>query len=77
MHEVVVRNVLHVEGAHNSVSQSRLMDRGLRIVSVNGFGVKINEKVVGTNDYRGGRYGKLVAVAPQVGGMFRLDVVKE
>jgi len=35
-HEVVVRNVLHVEGAHNSLSQSRLMDRGLRIFPVNG-----------------------------------------
>jgi len=30
-HEVVVRNVLHIEGAHNSLSQSRLMDGGCRL----------------------------------------------
>ena len=76
MHEVIVRNVLHVEGAHNTLSQSQLMDRGLRVVSVNGFGMKIYEKAVG-NGYRGGRYGKLIAVAPQIGGLFWLDVVKE
>jgi len=30
--EVVVRNILYVEGAHKSLSQLRLMDQGLRIV---------------------------------------------
>ena len=44
MNEVVVTNVLHVEGVHNLLSQSRLMDRGLRIVPVNGFGIKIYDK---------------------------------
>ena len=39
-HEIVVRNVLHGEGAHNSLSQSLLMDRGLRIVLVNGNGIQ-------------------------------------
>jgi len=34
--KVVVRNVLHVERAHNSLSQSRLIHRGLRNVPVNG-----------------------------------------
>jgi hypothetical protein len=43
-HEVVVRNVLHVEGAHNSLLLSRLMDRGLLIVPVNGYGIKIYDK---------------------------------
>jgi hypothetical protein len=65
VNDVVVRDVLHVEGAHNSLSQSRLMDRGLRIVPVNGYGIKIY-------DNRG--QGSLVAVAPQVGGLFRFDV---
>jgi hypothetical protein len=65
VNEVVVRDVLHVDGAHNSLSQSRLMDRGLRIVPVNGYGIKIY-------DNRG--QGSLVAVAPQVGGLFRFDV---
>jgi hypothetical protein len=43
-HEVVVRNVLHIEGAHNSLSQSPLNDRGLWIVPVNGYGCKIYDK---------------------------------
>jgi hypothetical protein len=43
-HEVVVRNVLHVEGAHNSLLLSRLMDRGLLIVPVNGYVIKIYDK---------------------------------
>jgi hypothetical protein len=59
INEVVVRDVLHVAGAHNSLSQSRLMDRGLWIVRVNGYGIKI---------YDNQGQGSLVAVAPQVGG---------
>jgi len=43
-HEAVVRNVLHVEGANNSLSQSGLMDWGLRIVPVNCNGIKIYDK---------------------------------
>jgi hypothetical protein len=46
------------------------MDRGLRIVPVNGFGIKIYDNA---NTGRGGP-GTLVAVAPQVGGLFRFDV---
>jgi len=40
-HEVVVRDVLHVAGEHNSCSQSRLIDWGLRIVPVNSYGITI------------------------------------
>jgi len=40
-HVVVVRNIWRIEGAHNSLSKSRLMDRGLQIVSLNGYGIKI------------------------------------
>jgi len=69
-HEVVVRDVLHVEGAHDSLSQSKLMDRGLWIVPVNGFGIKIYDT---PNTGRRGQ-GTLVAVSPQVGGLFRFDV---
>ena len=54
-----------MEGAHNSLSQSRPMDWGLRIVPVNGYGIKIY-------DNRG--QGSLVAVAPQVGGLYRFNV---
>jgi hypothetical protein len=74
-HEVVVRNVLHIEGAHNSLSQSRLMDRGLRIVPVNGNGIKIYDKAPRDSARGQGRgQGSLVGVGRQVGGLFRLDV---
>jgi hypothetical protein len=49
------------------------MDRGLRIVPVNGFGIKIYDKAPAMGTGRGGQ-GSLVAVAPQVGGLFRFDV---
>jgi len=73
-HEVVVRNVLHIEGAHNSLSQSRLMDRGLQIVPVNGYGIKIYNKSPAEDSARGQGRGNLVGVARQIGGLFRLDV---
>jgi len=63
--EVVVRDVLHVAGAHNALSQSRLMDRGLWIVTMNGYGIKIY-------DIRG--QGSHVAVSPQVEGLFLFDM---
>jgi hypothetical protein len=77
-HEVVLRNVLHVKGAHNSLSQSRLMDRGLQIVPVNGYGIKIYDKSPAEDSARGqgrgrGR-GSLAGVARQIGGLFRLEV---
>jgi len=53
IHEVVVRNVLHVEGAKNSLSQSRLMDQGLQIVPVNGYGIKIYDKAPAESTGRG------------------------
>jgi hypothetical protein len=65
-HEVVVRNVLHIEGAHNLLSQSRLMDRGLWIVPVNGFGMKILDNARAESTGRG--LGSLVGVARQIGG---------
>jgi len=71
-HEVVVRNVLHIEGAHNSLSQTRLMDRGLRIVPVKGYGIKIYDKPPAESTGEG--RGCLVGVARQIGGLFRLDV---
>ena len=73
INELVVRDVLHVAGAHTSLSQSMLMDRGLRIVAVNGYGTKIYDKAPAMGTGRGGQ-GSLVAVAPQVGGLFRFDV---
>jgi len=71
IHEVVVRNVLHVEGAHNSLSQSRLMGRGLRIVPVNGYRIKIYDK--SPTDSTRGRDNRL-GVARSIGALFRLDL---
>jgi hypothetical protein len=45
IHEVVVRNIFHVEGAHNMLSQLRLIYLGLRIVPVNSSGIKIYDKL--------------------------------
>ena len=79
-----MRNVLHIEGAHNSLSQSRLLDQGLRIVPVSGYGFKIYDKSPvedsargqgqGQGRGRGRGQGSLVGIARQIGGLFRLDV---
>jgi hypothetical protein len=53
IHDVVVRNVLHGEGANNSVLQSRLMDWALQIVPVYGSGIKIYEKLPAEDCARG------------------------
>jgi len=73
-HVVVVRNILHVEGAHNSLSLSRLMDRGLWIFPVNGYGIKIYDKSPAEDSARGRGRGSLVGVVRQIGGLFRLDM---
>jgi hypothetical protein len=69
--EVAVRNVLPIKAAHNSLSQQRLMDRGMQIVPVNGYEIKIYDKVP-RDSARGWR--NLIGVAHQVGGLFLLDV---
>jgi len=71
-HEVVVRNVLHVEGAHNLLLQSWLIDQGLHIVPVNGNGIMIYDKSPAKSTGQG--RGSLVGVAYQIGGLFQLDV---
>jgi hypothetical protein len=71
-YEVVVRNVLHIKGAHKSLSQSRLMDRGLQIVPGNSYGIKIYDKAPAESNGRG--RGSLVGVARQIAGLFRLAV---
>jgi hypothetical protein len=42
--ELVMRNIVHVEGEHNSLSQLWLMGRRLPIVHVNGHRIKIWKK---------------------------------
>jgi len=70
---LVVRDVLHVEGAQDSLSQSRLMDRELRIVPVNGYIIKIYDKAPAIRTGCG-HQGNHVAVAPQAGDLFGFDV---
>jgi len=70
--QVGVRNVLYVEEAQNSLSQSRLMDRGLQIVPVNGYGITIYDKAPAESTGQG--RGNPVGVARQIGPLFRLDV---
>jgi len=73
VNEVGMRDDLHVDGAHNSLSQSRLMDRGQQIVPLNGIGIEIYDTVRAMGTASSGQ-GSLVAVAPQVGALFRFDV---
>jgi hypothetical protein len=70
--EVVVKNVLHVEGAHTWLSQSQLMDWVLWNVPVNGYGIKIYNKAPAESTGQGP--GNPLSVARQIGGLFQLDV---
>jgi len=73
-HQDVVRNVLHINGAHNLLSQLQHMDRGLQIVHVNEYGIKIYDSAPAESTHRGG--GNLVAVSHQTAGFLRLDVTQ-
>ena len=68
-----MRNVLHVKGAHKPLSQTQLMDWGLRIVPVNGYGIKIFDKSP-TDSARGRGRGNFVGVSHPIGGLFWVDV---
>ena len=58
--DVTIRNVLYVPGSVNIISQGMLMELGLRIVPVNGYGINIYNNI-----------NSLVACAPQVARCFR------
>jgi len=78
-HEVVVRNLLHIEGAHNSLSQLQLMGRKLLIVPVNGYGINIQNKLLidrtpVQSQGRGWGRGNLVGATRQIWWLFRVDV---
>ena len=60
--------MLHVKGAHNALSQSMLMGRGLWIIPANSYGPKIHATGTGHR-----RRGELVGMAPQVGGLFHSE----
>jgi hypothetical protein len=52
-HEVVVTNILHIEGAHNTLSQSWPIDWGLQIDPVTSYGIKIYNKLSVEDSARG------------------------
>jgi hypothetical protein len=67
-HVVVVGNVLDVREAYNSLSQSLLIDGGVQIVPVNGYGIKIYNKLLPGDSARrhGCGPGMHVGVARQI-----------
>jgi len=76
-HEVVVRDIVHIKGAHNSLSQSRLMHWGLQIVSVHGYGIKIYDNLQtesAQSQIQDQGRGNLAGMSPQFGGLFWLDL---
>jgi len=76
-HEVVVRKVLHIEGTHNSLLQLWHIDRQLQIMPVNGYGIKIYDKLPTDSAHsqsRGWGRGSLVGMACEIGGLLQLDV---
>jgi len=67
--------VMHVEGANNSPSQLGQMDRGLQIVPVNGYGIKIYDKLpTDSTPGEDRHFGSLVSLACRISGQFRQDV---
>jgi len=50
------------------------MDWGLRIVPVNGYGIKIYDKSLAEDSARGQGQESHVGVARQIGALFRLDL---
>jgi hypothetical protein len=67
-----VRNVLHINGAHNSLLQLWLMDRKSQIVPVNGYEIKIDDKAPAESTSQG--RGNLVGVSCHTRWLFWLDV---
>jgi hypothetical protein len=57
---------MHQPGSFNLISQSTIMDKDVRVESVNHYGLNLYN-----------RHGKLIATAPQVGGLFVLDRVMD
>lgn len=60
--KIVLQNVLHQPGSFNLISQSTLMDKDVCIETINHYGLNIYNP-----------HGKLIATAPQIGGLFVLD----
>jgi len=61
---IIFREVVHLPGLLNLISQSQIMDKDVKVKLVNCYGLKLYN-----------RHGKLIASAPQVDGLFVLDRV--
>ena len=62
---IVLSKVIHMPGSYNLISQSSIMDRGVKVECVNHYGMNLYN-----------RNGTMVATALQVRGLFLLDLVQ-
>jgi hypothetical protein len=58
---IILQEVVHLPGSFNLISQSQFMDKDVNVEPVNPYGLNLYN-----------RYGKLIATAPQVDGLFIL-----
>jgi len=62
--KIILKEVLHLPGSFNLISQSQIMDQDVKVELVNHYSLNLYN-----------RHGKLIATAPQVDGLFVLDRV--
>jgi hypothetical protein len=61
---IILKEVVHLTGWLNLISQSQIMDKNIKVEPVNHYRLNLYN-----------RHGKLIATAPQVNGPFVLDRV--
>jgi hypothetical protein len=61
---IILQEVVHLPGSFNLISQSKIMDKDVKVEPVNHYGLNLYN-----------RHGKLIATAPQDDGLFVLDRV--
>ena len=60
---IILQDAIHLPGTFNLISQSVLMDKDVKVESINHYGLNLYSP-----------NGKLIATAPQIGGLFVLDL---
>jgi hypothetical protein len=63
METIILQEVLHLPGSFNLISQVQIMDKDVKVEPVNHNGLNLYN-----------HHGKLIATAPQVDGLFVLDL---
>jgi len=59
---IILKEVVHLPGSFNLISQSQIMHKDIKVEPVNHYGLNLYN-----------RHGKLIATAPEVDGLFVLD----